>query len=259
MGKISAQKVRAPQRDECELREAWPQVQSPIFDAKSFPDLVFNGVLVVVGGGTVDGVLLRQLKEQGASIIAADGGAAACAHAGVMPEAIIGDMDSVTSVTSWAGKTQFIEILDQETTDFEKCLYCTTAPLTLALGMTGKRFDHTMAALNAVARYGAERAIILVDEEDIALSLAGEFTFAVDAGERVSVHPLHEISFAGSIGLKYPLDGLTLAPAGRTGTSNEAIDGPFTIMPDDDQVGTWLLIVSRHYLSDLIDVFLERK
>ena len=43
--------------------------------------------------------------------------------------------------------------------------------MTVALGMTGKRFDHTLAALDAVTRYATRRMIILVDEEDVALAL----------------------------------------------------------------------------------------
>lgn len=232
-------------------------MQSPISDTANFSPLAFPGVLVIVGGGTVDAVLLRQLRDDGAPVIAADGGAAACAHAGVMPRAIIGDMDSVTSAVDWADKTQMIKISEQETTDFEKCLYATSAPITLALGMTGKRFDHTLAALNAVARYGADRRIILVDEEDVALAVSGPFSFQVKAGDRVSVHPLHEIGFARSTGLKYPLDGLTLAPAHRIGTSNESVGGDFFIEPHSNQRGTWLLIVSRYYLADLMRASLE--
>ena len=48
-----------------------------------------------------------------------------------------------------------MQIAEQETTDFEKAIYSTRAPVTVALGMTGKRFDHTLAALDAVTRYAA--------------------------------------------------------------------------------------------------------
>ena len=46
-----------------------------------------------------------------------------------------------------------IQIAEQVTTDFEKALYSTRAPVTVALGMTGKRLDHTLAALDAVSKY----------------------------------------------------------------------------------------------------------
>ena len=136
---------------------------------------------------------------------------------------------------------------EQETTDFEKALYCTTAPVTIGLGMTGRRFDHTLAALDAVTRHGKDRVIILVDEADLAMALTGPFSFEVDPHERVSVHPLLPIRFKRSVGLKYPLDGLRLAPGERTGTSNEAVDGPFRIEPES-RARPWLLILDRKYL-----------
>lgn len=215
--------------------------------------LEFDGVLVIVGGGIVDIALLQELHLSGAAVVAADGGAHACAAADILPEAIIGDMDSVGDVGAWQGKSAVFKLEDQNTTDFEKCIYATRSPVIVALGMTGKRFDHTLAALHVVTKYAAERAIILVDEEDIALGLAGDFSFAVEPDDRVSVHPLGIVKFAGSQGLKYPLDGLILAPGIRTGTSNAAVEGPFSIQVFEGDQAPWLLLVEGHNLDALID------
>ncbi len=211
----------------------------------------YDGLLVVVGGGAVDYQLMRDLEASGAHLVAADGGADEIVKAGLVPEAIIGDFDSISDPESWLGRTRLIRIAEQETTDFEKVLYTVHAPVTIALGMTGKRFDHTLAALDAVARYASDRIIILVDEADVAMALTGAFSFDVDAGDRVSVHPLKPIKFRRSIGLKYPLDGLRLAPGERTGTSNEAELGPFRIEPEPRAKAPWLLIVDRKYLFAL--------
>jgi len=211
----------------------------------------FDGLLVIVGGGTVDVELLRELYVNGAHLVGADSGADAIAAAGLKPEAIIGDFDSLADVNDWRGKTRLMQIAEQETIDFEKALYSTKAPVTVALGMTGKRFDHTLAALDSVTRH-ASRNLILVDEEDLALALDRPFSFAVAPGERVSVHPLAPVTFASSTGLKYPLDGLTLAPGIRTGTSNAAGNGPFTITPKKTKKAPWLLILDRSNLMALI-------
>ena len=219
--------------------------------AESSPVIAFDGLLVIVGGGTVDADLLRALHASGGHLVGADGGADAIVAAGLMPEAIIGDLDSLKDPPGWIGRTKLIRIAEQETTDFEKALYSTRATVTVAFGMTGKRFDHTLAALDAVARYAGGRVIILVDEADVAVALSGSFSFEVDAGDRVSVHPLLPISFRRSIGLKYPLDGLKLAPGVRTGTSNEAELGPFRIDPEPRSKAPWLLILDRKYLFGL--------
>lgn len=217
--------------------------------------LDYDGPLVIVGGGTVDQELLKRLHKRGAVVVAADGGAHNCAKVDIVPRAIIGDMDSLENQDDWAAITQVLKFSEQETTDFEKCLYSTRAPVTIALGMTGKRFDHTLATLDAIARYAQNRHIILVDEEDIALGVTGVFSFEVAAGDRVSVHPLVSVKFKHSDGLKYPLDGLTLAPGVRTGTSNSALEGSFSVAPEAGENGAWLLLLDQRYLDDLIEKF----
>ncbi len=207
----------------------------------------YEGLLVIVGGGTVDLDLLRDLYLSGAHLVGADGGADQIVAAGLRPEAIIGDFDSLNNVDEWLGRTRLLRIAEQETTDFEKALYSTRAPVTIALGMTGKRFDHTLAAIDAVTKYAKDRVIILVDEADIAMGLSGSFSFEVAPHERVSVHPLLPMRFKRSIGLRYPLDGVRLAPGERTGTSNEAVDGPFRIEPEA-KGRPWLLVLDRKYL-----------
>jgi thiamine pyrophosphokinase len=213
----------------------------------------FEDVLVIVGGGTVDEDILRELHASGARLVGADGGADRIVAAGLKPEIIIGDFDSLEDPLKWLGKTRLMQISEQETTDFEKALYSTRAPVTVALGMTGRRFDHTLAALDAVTRYAMRRKIILVDEHDVAVALTEAFSFTVAPGERVSVHPLAPITFWRSDGLKYPLEAVRLAPGVRTGTSNEALDGPFSIVPEEGIQVPYLLIVERKHLMGLIE------
>jgi thiamine pyrophosphokinase len=220
--------------------------------------LSFDGVLVIVGGGALDPGLLRQLAADGAHLVGADGGGDAIRAAGLVPEAIVGDFDSLADPAGWDARTRLIRVPEQETTDFEKVLYSTRAPVTIGLGMTGRRFDHTLAALDAMARFARNRAIVLVDEFDLALGLAGPFAFTAEPGARVSIHPLMATRFARSSGLKYPLDGLTLAPGVRTGTSNAALTGSFGIEPAAGDSGVFLLILEKRWLTPLIAVLLER-
>ena len=118
-------------------------------------------------------------------------------------------------------------------------------------GLLKGAMDHTLAALDAVARHGSDRRIVLVGEEDIAISFSGPFGFYAEAGERISVHPLMAVSFARSEGLYYPLDGLTLAPGVRTGTSNTALGGDVSIVPEPGG-GVWLLIVDKRHLMRFV-------
>lgn len=212
--------------------------------------IVFEGPLAIVGGGAVDPALLVDLAERGVALVGADGGGDAIGDAGLLPAAIIGDLDSLRDRAGWEARTRVIHLPEQVTTDFQKALYSTRAPVTLALGMTGKRLDHTLAALSAVLQYAPERQLLLVDEVDVALAVVGSIRFAAGARERVSIHPLLPIRFLHSTGLFYAMDGLTLEPGGLIGTSNEGTGGPVEIVPADDT--PWLLILDKARLWDLM-------
>lgn len=212
--------------------------------------VVFDGPMAIVGGGAVDPALLVELAGRGVALVGADGGADAIGDAGLMPAAIIGDLDSLADRTVWEERTRVIHIPEQITTDFQKALYSTSASVTLALGMTGKRLDHTLAALSAVLQYAPTRRLLLVDEVDVALAVVGSISFAAGPRERVSIHPLLPIRFLLSTGLFYPMDGLLLEPGGLIGTSNEGTGGPVEVVPADET--PWLLILGKERLWDLM-------
>ena len=213
--------------------------------------VVFEGPMAIVGGGAVDPALLVELARRGVALVGADGGGDAIGDAGLVPAAIIGDLDSLRDRAGWEARTRVIHMPDQITTDFQKAIRATSAPVALALGMTGKRLDHTLAALSAVLQYAPVRKLLLVDEVDVALAVVGSIGFEAGRRERVSIHPLLPIRFSHSTGLFYPMDGLTLEPGGLIGTSNEGTGGPVEIVPDCD--GTpWLLILDKERLWDLM-------
>ena len=225
-------------------------MQSPFPDSGSKVLLTFKHPLAIIGGGTVETALLRELAARNVALIAADGGAEALDAAGLVPEAILGDLDLLADRAGWEARTRVIHIPEQISTDFQKALYSTSAPVTLALGMTGKRLDHTLAALGALHEVARTRHVILVDEVDVALAVSGPFAFAAKKGERISVHPLVPITFDRTEGLFYPMNDLLLDPAGRLGTSNEGTGGRVEIVPKDDT--PWLLILGRERLWDLV-------
>src|SRR5688572_18212211 len=72
--------------------------------------LTFEGLLVIVGGGVVDADLLRDLYVSGGHLVGADGGADQIVAAGLVPEAIIGDFDSLKNADVWLGRTRLMRI-----------------------------------------------------------------------------------------------------------------------------------------------------
>ncbi|GGA57743.1 thiamine diphosphokinase [Pelagibacterium lentulum] len=217
-----------------------------------FPPLTFDGPLLVVGGSAFAPRLLSELAPRAVGIVGADSGADAIVAAGLVPDAVIGDMDSVADPKGFGPHTRIVALAEQQTTDFEKCLYSTRAPVTLAVGMTGGRFDHTLAALHAIARYAEERRIILIDEHDLALGVSGSIRLRVGVDQRVSIYPLGRTQFSGSRGLAYPLDGLVMEQGRFIGTSNASIADEIEISVAPGKQSPWLLILERSLLPRLL-------
>ena len=140
------------------------------------------------------------------------------------PRAVTGDMASIADPERWrAGPAAFVHLAEQDTTDFEKCLYATEAPLYLAVGFTGRRIDHTLAVFHTLLRYPQKRVVVVGEHEVSALAPPGAtLRLAVTPGTRVSIYPLLPVTATHSRGLAWPIDGLALAPGQKIGTSNEA-------------------------------------
>ena len=177
--------------------------------------------VTLVGAGPFKRSDLVESVALAPTLIAADGGANLCVSAGFFPEAVIGDLDSILPGTRAAlPDANFIEIAEQDTTDFEKCMQRIDAPFVLATGFAAGRLDHMLAVLSVMARDVGPPVILLADR-DILFAAPKEITLDVKAGTRVSLFPLAEVKGASN-GLKWPIDRLQLHPMVMVGTSNEA-------------------------------------
>ncbi len=209
----------------------------------------YEGPLAIVGAGEVDTALLWRFWRERTAIIAADGGANICAEKRIIPDAIIGDMDSIANREYWQDKTRLVEVKEQETTDFEKCLQRSEAPVTIAIGMAGERVDHTLANLDILLRYGSGRRLAIATKEDLIIRVKGACEFDGLPGSRVSVLPVTPIRFLRSMGLEYSLDGLEMAPGQRVGVSNRSETGRFLIEPEEGFENDYLLVLDRMNLE----------
>jgi len=218
-----------------------------------FSTFSFSEPVVLLGGGTCAHDLLLQLLQKAIPLIVADGGARHLENTAIVPEMIIGDLDSLEKESYWESITRVVELKEQDTTDFEKCLYSVDAPLYIAVGFTGKRLDHTFASLHVVAKYSLQKKVILVGEEDIIIVCREAQTFTLREGVRFSIYPLEPVKFLRSSGLLYPLDGLTLAPTLMVGTSNEACDSEVTMNTVSGSDGAYAVILPVETLDTVID------
>ena len=184
----------------------------------------FSEPVILAGGGRLDAAMLAEARRHASAIVAADSGADALHRLGERPDAIIGDMDSLAEPEAWAARGVPVHrIAEQDSTDFEKCLYATEAPLYIGVGFTGRRADHMLAVFHTLLARPEKRVVLIGEEEAIALAPPSRrLRLAVGHGARVSVFPLATVQASPSLGLEWPLDGLTLAPGVQGGTSNRA-------------------------------------
>ena len=213
--------------------------------------LRYDCPVVLVGAAPVEiGPALETLPDSW-PLIAADGGADALLKIGRRPDLVIGDMDSAGPLPDDLPK---LPLAGQDDTDFEKCLVRICAPLIVGLGFLEGRLDHTLAGMHALTALSHDRPVMLVGDTDLVLRLRGDIAFEAKPGKRVSVWPLGSQAFHSSTGLKWPLDGLQMAPGRLIGTSNLAAGGTVRINagPGDG----YAVIMPREAAPSLIDAAL---
>ncbi len=196
-------------------------------DQKHRHTVEYDLPVVLLGGAEVPSRHLRNLVDSDAPLICADGGANTAVEFRLAPELIVGDLDSF----SGAFDGQVIHLSEQDTTDFEKCLYSVKAPLYLGYGFLGGRIDHELTALSVLVRY-PERPVILIGDQDICFCCPKELLLDLPKATRVSIFPMSDTKMR-STGLKWPLDDVALSPTSRTATSNKAAGTAVSLYIDE--------------------------
>lgn len=188
-------------------------------------------IITLLGAAPVSDTVLHESLALGPTLVAADGGARRAIEAGLIPQAIIGDLDSLGSdVLASIPADRMHRIDEQDSTDFDKALRHIQAPLVLAVGFTGARLDHELAVYNALVRM-ADRPTLVFGGHDICFHAPALLRLALPVRTRVSLFPMAAVT-GRSTGLRWPIEGLAFAPHGRVGTSNEASADRVTLTMD---------------------------
>lgn len=183
-----------------------------------------SGGLTLVGGAPVSAALFRLALQKAPVVVAADGGADRCLAQGITPQAVIGDMDSISaSARAAVGADRLHHIAEQDSTDFDKALRSIDAPFVIALGFVGARLDHGLAVLTTLVQ--SARPCVLLGPQDVVFHLPQRTRLTLRRGDRFSLYPLARLT-GRSTGLDWPIDGLEFAPDARVGTSNRVSTGP---------------------------------
>ena len=209
----------------------------------------FATPVTLIGGGALGVDDLETALALAPDLIAADGGAHAALEAGHMPEAVIGDFDSLRRADrDRIPPDRLFPIREQDSIDFDKAIRSISAPLVLAVGFLGARIDHQLAAFNVLVRY-PERPCVLLGEREVVFHAPPELELDLRPGSIVSLFPMRPVT-GRSHGLEWPINGLDLSPDGRVSTSNRALGG---VRIETDGPGL-LAIVPREALADVTRV-----
>jgi thiamine pyrophosphokinase len=177
---------------------------------------------VVVANGTLPRAsILREEIAPSDFVLAADGGANGLLALGIVPNAVIGDLDSVT--IDLPDSVEVIRAPNQDRTDLDKAvgyLIDEGYESISILGATGDRLDHTFAALAIVCKYNVR----LVDDVGVAVSVRGpdHVSISTRAGRTVSLLPCGKVTGLTTLNLKWNLIDEDFPFAVRDGTSNVA-------------------------------------
>ncbi|WP_171231883.1 thiamine diphosphokinase [Ruegeria sp. HKCCA4812] len=204
------------------------------------------------GGGFIGSEDLNLVLNRVTSVVAADGGAAVLTESGRIPDAVIGDFDSLDKATKAnIPSDRLFAIREQDSTDFDKALRNVQAPLVLGAGFLGGRLDHQLAVLNVLVKR-QEQACILLGAHEVVFHAPRQIRLPVLPGDVVSLFPMCPVT-GRSTGLEWPIDGLRLQPDDQVGTSNRALSDVELQM---DGPGL-LVMVPRAALDPLMQVFLS--
>lgn len=189
-------------------------------------------VLVVLAGAGFAAARLLAEAARADAVVAADGGAAPCLAAGIAPDAVVGDFDSLPEdARARLDPARLFPSDDPETNDLEKALayvaarWGADAAVTLAAGggVDGGRIDHALANLGPLLAEPHARRSMLDGEGRLFALRSGRVVLGGLGGRRLSVLPwsLHGARVSEG-GVRYPLDHALLRLGGR-GVSNEIV------------------------------------
>ena len=178
---------------------------------------------------------------EGIPLIAADGAYNRLYSLGIHPQAIVGDMDSVTERHN-TNHTKFIEIPDQNSNDFEKCVrYAEQLGYKniLIIGFTGGLLEHTVNNISIIIKFANELNITVYHQHRYCYYITNDIELDLRKDELVSLIPF-PTALLTTDGLNWELNNEELQMGVREGARNFATKESVNI---DLNSGSYLLFI----------------
>ena len=164
-------------------------------------------------------------------IICCDGSAQSIILAGMQPDAIVGDLDSLSDELANRFADRIFLDESQDTNDLTKAVsWCSEKGYKdiVIVGATGKREDHTIGNISLLAEYVRELNVIMVTDTGILLPFLKSSTISSFPGQQVSIFSIDPGTKVTSLGLRYPLSG-TKIKNWWFATLNESLGDKFSL------------------------------
>ncbi|MDO5665352.1 MAG: thiamine diphosphokinase [Bacteroidia bacterium] len=168
--------------------------------------------------------------ENASYIVCCDGAANHFIEIGGIPDAIVGDCDSISEENKIRFKDRLFPNTEQETNDLTKAvLFCAENGRReiIIVGGTGMREDHTIGNISLLADYEALVNVKMFTNYGVFTPISSKTTFKSFVGEKVSLFAIGQKAIT-TTGLKYPIQNRILTNWWQ-GTLNESLDDSFTI------------------------------
>lgn len=200
--------------------------------------------LIALSGDIADPATCLRIARTCSLVICADGGAKHLRALGIVPDRLVGDMDSIDGPSSVWMESRRVDIrrfpVEKDWTDSELAVNAALEAGTgegdeiWMIGAIGDRLDHMLANLGMAAALCARRIRTwLTDGMTYITALRGPDELRIDpvgmglANPLVSVIPVPGAELSGVTldGLVYPLEDATLQAGSTCGVSNRVREG----------------------------------
>jgi thiamine pyrophosphokinase len=164
-------------------------------------------------------------------IVCCDGSAQNLLQYGLKPDAIVGDLDSLTDDLARVFADRIYLDENQDTNDLTKAVsWCSDMGFKdiVIVGATGKREDHTIGNISLLAEYVRDLNVIMVTDTGILQPFLKSSAISSFPGQQVSIFSIDPETKVTSGGLRYPLSG-TKIENWWCATLNESLGNSFSL------------------------------
>ena len=185
-------------------------------------------LLVLAGQPPSDELITWRMEEADYSI-AVDGGYLCFRQAGLVPDTLIGDLDSLSEEEHPGSEFPELKVMhlhEQDSTDFEKALNWiqvnTNIKKLIILGGLGKRTDHLMTNLLVASVADQSLEITFDDDQEWMRRVTPSCPLSLHGrkGANLSILPLCESSGVTTKGLQWELNSENIGGSKIVGQSN---------------------------------------